>query len=286
MAALAIAATAKPPCAPKLPTAFALESLANELAYLAGPALVSILGASGYPAAGTILAAALTLGGGLCFAAQRRTAPPASGAAGRHGTGRSLLRPGFAVLAGVNLAIGGFFGAMQISVTAFAAGHGAAGTAAALFTVSGCASLLAGWLYGLRRWRTAPRVQLAVATAGLAAGCLPLLVAGSPFELGFGVALTGLAIPPILVLCSVLAEAAVHRTVLTQAFVWLNSASAAGSAGAAAAAGWAVETFGARAGFAVAAVAACVMAALAVTGLRALRVAGPGFEPGYAKPTV
>ena len=34
-----------------LPAAFVLESLANELAYLAGPALVTILGASGYPAA-------------------------------------------------------------------------------------------------------------------------------------------------------------------------------------------------------------------------------------------
>jgi hypothetical protein len=251
-----------------LPTAFALESLANELAYLAGPALVSILGASGYPAAGTVLAATLVVAGGLCFAAQRRTAPPASGAAERHRPGRSLLPPGFAVLVGVNLAIGGFFGAMQISVTAFAVKHGAAGTAAALFTVSGCASLLAGWLYGLRQWRTAPRVQLAVTAAGLAIGCLPLLVAGSPLELGFGVALTGLAIPLILVLCSVLAEAAVHRAVLTQAFVWLNSASAAGSAGAAAAAGWAVGTFGAHGGFVVAAIATSVMAALAVAGLR------------------
>ncbi|HEY2579053.1 MAG TPA: MFS transporter [Streptosporangiaceae bacterium] len=255
-----------------LPTAFALESLANELAYLAGPALVSILGASGYPAAGTVLAATLAVAGGLCFAAQRRTAPPASGAAERHRTGRSLLRPGFAVLAGVNLAIGGFFGAVQISVTAFAVEHGTAGTAAALFTVSSCASLLAGWLYGLRQWRTAPRVQLAVATAGLAIGCLPLLVAGPPFELGFGVVLTGLAIPPTQVLCSVLAEAAVHRAVLTQAFAWLNSASAAGSAAAAAAAGWAVGTFGAHGGFAVAAIASSVMAVLTVAGLRALRV--------------
>ena len=255
-----------------LPTAFALESLANEVAYLAGPALVSILGASGYPAAGTVLAATLVVAGGLCFAAQRRTAPPASGAAERHRPGRSLLPPGFAVLVGVNLAIGGFFGAMQISVTAFAVEHGAAAMAAALFTVSGCASLLAGWLYGLRQWRTAPQVQLAVTAAGLAIGCLPLLVAGSPFELGFGVALTGLAIPLILVLCSVLAEAAVHRAVLTQAFVWLNSASAAGSAGAAAAAGWAVGTFGAHGGFAVAAIATSVMAVLAVAGLRALRV--------------
>jgi hypothetical protein len=94
-------------------------------------------------------------------------------------------------------------------------------------------------------------------------------VAGSPFELGFGVALTGLAIPPILVLCSVLAEASVHRAVLTQALAWLNSASAAGSAGAAASAGWAVDTFGARGGFAVAAMATGVMALLAVAGQRA-----------------
>ena len=255
-----------------LPAAFALESLANELAYLAGPALVSILGATGRPALGTTLAGALVVAGGLCFAAQRRTAPPpASGAAARQRAGRSLLRPGFAVLVGVNLAIGVFFGATQLSVTAFAVEHGVPAAAAALFAVSSCASLLAGWLYGLRRWRTAPRVQLAVAAAGLAAGCLPLLVAGTPIELGLGMALTGLAIPLILVLCSVLAELAVRRAVLTQAFVWLNSASAAGSAGAATVAGAAVGAFGARGGFAVAAMAAGVMAVLAVTGLRALR---------------
>ena len=60
-----------------LPTAFALESVVNVLAYLAGPALVSILAACGYPAAGTMLAATLVVAGGLCFAGQRRTAPPA-----------------------------------------------------------------------------------------------------------------------------------------------------------------------------------------------------------------
>ena len=164
----------------------------------------------------------------------------------------------------------GMLALLTASVTAFAVGHGAAGTTAALLTVSSCASLLAGWLYGLRRWRTAPRVQLAVAAAGLAAGCLPLLVARSPVELGLGVALTGLAIPLILVPCTVLAQAAAHQAVLTQAFVWLNSASAAGSAGAAAAAGWAVGTHGARAGFTVAAIATSAMAVLAVAGLRAL----------------
>jgi hypothetical protein len=258
--------------AAELPTAFALESLANELAYLAGPALVSILGASGYPAAGTVLAAVLVVAGGMCFAAQRRTVPQTSCAAGQHRAGRGLLRPGFAVLVGVNLAIGGFFGGMQISVTAFALEHGSAVIAAVLFTISSCASLLAGWLYGLRQWRTVLRVQLAVAAGGLAIGCLPLLLARSPFELGFGIALTGLAIPLILILCSLLAEASVHRAVLTQAFAWLNSASAAGSAGAAAAAGWAVDTFGTHGGLAVAAIAAGAMAVLALAGLQALQV--------------
>jgi MFS family permease len=251
-----------------LPTAFALESVVNELAYLAGPVLVSVLGTSGYPTAGTLLAAVLVVAGGLCFAGQRRTAPPASGAAGRHRAGRWLVRPGFAVLFGVILALGGFFGAMPIAVTAFAVEHGAAGTAAVLFLTSSCASLLAGVLYGQRRWRTPARVQLVVATAALAVGCLPLLVAGSPLELGCCVALTGLAVPPVYVLCSVLAESAVRRAVLTQAFAWLGSASAAGSAASAAVAGWAVDTSGAHGGFAVAAVAAGGMALLAVTGLR------------------
>jgi MFS family permease len=257
--------------APALTTAFTLESVANETAYLAGPVLVSVLGATGHPVLGTTLAGVFVVGGGLCFAAQHRTAPPASGGGGQSRAGRSLLTTGFAVLVGVNLALGCFFGATQISVTAFAVEHGTADAAAWLFAVSSCASVLAGSVYGLRRWRAAPRIQLTVAAAWLAAGCLPLLVAGSPLELGFGIALTGLAIAPLLALCSVLAESAVDRAVLTQAFVWLNSATAAGSAGAAAVAGWAVDAHGAHGGFAMAAIATGVMTVLALTGLRALR---------------
>lgn len=61
-----------------LPTAFALEALANELAYLAGPVLVSILGASGYPAAGTVL--------GVCQPRQHAAPrPAAANGLGSHG---------------------------------------------------------------------------------------------------------------------------------------------------------------------------------------------------------
>jgi dipeptide/tripeptide permease len=170
-----------------------------------------------------------------------------------------------------------FFGAVQVSVTAFAVEHNAAAAAAPIFAVSSCGGLLAGWLYGLRRWRTAPRIQLAVATAGLALGSLLLLAAGSPLALGSVIVLTGAAVPPVLVLLSVLAESAVHRAVLTQAFSWLNSASAAGSAGAAAVSGRAVDAFGAHGGFAIAAAATTATAVLAVAGLRVVR--GPRRIP-------
>jgi hypothetical protein len=86
-----------------------------------------------------------------------------------------------------------------------------------------------------------------------------------------------------LVLLSVLAESAVHRAVVTQAFTWLNSASAAGSAGAAAVSGRAVDAFGAHGGFAIAAAATTAMAVLAVVGLRVVR--GPRrIPPAHGQP--
>lgn len=74
--------------------------------------------------------------------------------------------------------------------------------------------------------------------------------------------------PVLLILTSVLAESSVPNAVLTQAFTWGNSASAAGAAGAAAVAGRMVDTVGAHSGFGVAAGAAVMMTLLALGGLR------------------
>ncbi|MEE4546849.1 MFS transporter [Streptomyces sp. V4-01] len=255
----------------ELPTAFALESVSNAVGYLVGPASVSALAAAGHPAVGTVLAASLTVGGGLVLAAQRGSAPPPTGGGAAHpGEDRALLRSPVVVLMGLNLALGVFFGAMQVSVTAFAVEHGAPGAAAPIFAVSSCSGLVAGWLYGLRRWRAAAPVQLLAAAAALTLGTLLLLTVGSSVGLALVVALTGATIPLLLALCSVLAESTVHRAVLTQAFSWLGSAGAAGSAAAAGVSGWAVDALGARGGFAVAAMAAAAMTLQSLAGLRLL----------------
>ena len=147
------------------------------------------------------------------------------------------------------------FGALQVSVTAFAVDHDAASLAGPLYAITSGASLLSGFVYG----RRARRLRLRSAFALLAVGCVPLLLVDSPAALAVALVVPGFAIAPILTLSAVLTEARVERGMLTQAFTWLNSASAAGIAGAAALSGLLVDAFGTAASFglAVAAALAC-----------------------------
>ncbi|GAA1499733.1 hypothetical protein GCM10009827_003140 [Dactylosporangium maewongense] len=263
-----------------LPSAYALESLSNSVAYLVGPALVSAIAAAGRPVLGTLTAAALVVAGGSLLALQRRTAPPVVATDGRHRSHhrRALRRPGFLLLVGVNTAIGGFFGTMSIAVTAFAVERGAPELAAVLFAASNGTGLVAVLLYGLRPWPVPPRTQLALAGAALGLGALPL-AAGGLAGVAAGAVLTAAAVPVVIVLGSVLADAVVDRGVLTEAFAWLGSASAAGSALAATAAGVAVDGSGARGGLLVALAAAVATAVLAVAGLRALHPSTTATDP-------
>jgi len=239
-----------------LPTAFALESMASSVAFLAGPALVGTVATLADPRAGTALAAALVLVGGLALSAQRATAPPprvmddcAAGSAGRHS---SLASRGFAGVVAANAGLGMVFGALQVAVTAFATDAGAAGLAGPLYSVMNLACLVSAALYG-RRPRT---LRLPTALALLALASLPLLLVTVPWQLALALVAPGLAIAPILTLSSVVTQRRVDKAVLTQAYTWLNSASAAGLAGAAAVAGQLVDSADARAGFALAAAAA------------------------------
>ncbi|MFD3374865.1 MFS transporter [Streptomyces sp. NPDC058697] len=264
-----------------LPTAFALEALANGVSYLAGPALVSVLGAAGRPAAGVLLAAALVVGGGLALAAQRRTMPPLTGRAERRHAGRALLRSAFLRQVALGLALGVFFGAMQVSVAAYAVGRGTPDSAALLYLAANCTNLVGGWAYGAWCHGGSPRRRQAAAAAGLTLASLPLTFLDAPLAVGATLALTGLAVPVLLILTSVLTDSSVPRAVLTQAFTWGNSASAAGSAGAAAVAGRVVDTGGAHGGFGVAAGAAAVMTVLALGGLRD---SSPPVQPKSSAP--
>ncbi|MEV0237847.1 MFS transporter [Nonomuraea sp. NPDC050786] len=263
----------------ELPTAFSLESLANATAFLLGPVLATSLGAVGNAALASTIAVALILGGGGALAAQGRTAPPpAREHAERARTGRTLLQPIFLLLALLNLAIGLYFGTMGVSVSSFAISHGIPGAAPPIIAAASLSGLLSGWLYGLRRHLTPARRQLVIATAYLTGAALLLPLAPSTTWLGVAVVLTEAAVPPTLVLLNVLTEKAVHPAVLTQAFSWNNSASAAGSALAASLAGRATDVWGASAALAQASAAGLVLLVLALVLSLAARRSGEARE--------
>jgi MFS family permease len=266
---------------PVLSSAFALESLGTGLAFLVGPALIGTVSALASPVAGSILATGLVLAGGFSLAVQRRTAPPPTAGVHHEGSAR-LLRRGFLALAGTNIGIGLFFGSMQVSVTAFAVERGSASLAGPLYSITSLVSLVAGIAYGARRWRLPARTQFVVAMAVLFVTALPLPAVDTPLALGLALALPGLALAPIQVLSSVLAESEVEPVVLTQAFTWLNSGSAAGIAMGAAVAGRAVDANGPHLGFAQAIAATLVATAMAVVVYRVPAVRRRRAQPSTA----
>ncbi|MFI9586942.1 hypothetical protein ACIHCQ_35120 [Streptomyces sp. NPDC052236] len=163
------------------------------------------------------------------------------------------------------MAIGLYFGTMGVSVSAFATEHGVPDAAAPIIAASSLSGLLSGWLYGLRRHRAPAHLQLVIATAYLTGTALLLPLAPSAIWLGAAVVVTEAAVPPTLVLLNVLTEKSVHPTVLTQAFTWNNSTSAAGSALAAFLAGRTADGLGASAAFALAPAAGLALLVLSVT---------------------
>ncbi|MEU8224372.1 MFS transporter [Kribbella sp. NPDC048915] len=235
---------------PLLSAAFALEALGVGIAFMVGPLLVGVVSSAASPVAGSVAATSLLLAGGLLLAVQRGTAPPPRRPEHRERP-KPLLHKRFAGLVGTNIGVGLFFGSMQVSVTAFAVSRGTPGLAGPLYSITSLVSLVAGLVYGARRWRTAPETQFVLAFVWLTLSCLPLIAAQGPLIAAFALALPGLAIAPFQTLSAVLTEASVDSAVLTQAFTWLNSGAAAGIALGSAFAGWVVDGHSSQYGFVV-----------------------------------
>ncbi|WP_308119176.1 MFS transporter [Streptomyces sp. JJ38] len=257
---------------PLLPTAAAFESVTDELTFVVGPVLATALCTGVHPAAGLTAEAALTVVGGLLFAAQSRTAPPAHRAPGTERSGRSALAvPGVRVLIPVFLGIGAVFGGMQVSLTAFTESIGQPGANGLLYGVFAGGNMLAGVACGVIVWRSAPHRRLPRASAVLALMTVPLWFAasaGTTAVLGAVGLLVGLAVAPAMITGFTLVEQLVPARSRTEAFTWLTGAVALGQAAAATTAGQLADGFGAAAGFTVPLI-GTALAALAVNTLRA-----------------
>ncbi|MFD1663145.1 MFS transporter [Streptomyces caeni] len=223
---------------PLLTTAAAFESVTDELTFVLGPLLATALCTTVAPAAGLLAEAALTLAGGLLFAAQKGTQPPVAAVPHARVRHASALRvPGVRVLAVAFLGIGSVFGGLQVALTAFSESIGEPGLNGVLYGVFAAGNMLSGVVYGAVAWKAAPQRRLVLGHAALAAAASALWTAHSVIVLaGLGL-LVGVCIAPALITGYTLVERLVPAGARTEAFTWLTGAVALGQAAAVTVAG-------------------------------------------------
>jgi MFS family permease len=214
-----------------LPTAFAIDSVALEALFTAGPLLAAAIIGVASPAAALVVSAACTLAGTLAFIAQRPSRSwrpdPRAGADGRLGALRSS---GVRTLAFAALPVGFCFGAVEIALPGFAQSHGHRELAGILLATWSVGSLLGGLLYGAITWRRSPDAVFVRLSALLPLGFLPALLAPSIPAMAVLIMTAGLLIAPQTAACNQLIGDVAPAGAVTEAYAWPVTATLIGFA--------------------------------------------------------
>jgi MFS family permease len=231
-----------------LNTAFAFESVADELIFVTGPVIVTLLATQVHPAGGVAAAGLFTLVGALTLATQRRTQPPPrpreDGQTGSAITNRALM-----VLCGVYLLMGSVFGAIDVSAIAFAQEQGHRGLAGALLGCYALGSATGGLWYGARNWRTRLDRRFRRSLALLVIGLVPITLIHNLWIMMAVIFFCGLAISPTLIAGFGLVERLVPARQLTEGLTWVSTFIGIGVAVGASVAGRLVDAYGSAGAF-------------------------------------
>jgi MFS family permease len=281
--------------------AYALDAVAVETLFVAGPVVLSLLLVVAPPAVPLLVTGALLAGGSLAYSATRavRAWRPVPHVSGPEHRGPAPLRvPGAFLVFVVALAMAVGFGHLDVSMAAAARESLAEPSRVGLlFACVAGASAVGGLWYGSRRWVGPERLRLPPALAAFALGALLLtLFVGSGALRGRQTSLpallvllalligTGLAIAPGLIAQANLVDEYAPPDRLSEAQAWLNTAFTAGAAAGTALAGLLVDVGGPALSFLGVTISVAVATLGAVLGQRWWRVGSvPGTAPAGAR---
>jgi MFS family permease len=244
--------------------AYAVDSAAVELTWVAGPPLVLALGAAASTGAALAIAGGLLVGATMLFAATPASrgwrAEPVEARVG----GCALRSPGVLTLALVLAGAGTLFGATEVAVTATSDSLGHTAAAGPLLGLWGLGGLLGGLVAARAGGGARTGTGLALLLAALAAGHLALAaVAGSIVGLGVVIVVAGMTIAPTCATAYAMVDAVAPRGAVTEAFAWMATAVAIGTSAGAALAGAVADAGGPTPAFLLAGAAAAGAALVA-----------------------
>ncbi|WP_426231239.1 MFS transporter [Pararhizobium sp. DWP3-4] len=234
---------------PELNTAFAFESAADELVYIAGASLSVGLAVSLFPEAGMLISTVFLAIGTAAFALQRSTEPAVRpGVAGTVRTSAIRLRS-VQIITLALIFVGSMFATAEVTTVAMTKELGQPGAASLVIGVYAIGSFVVGLVMGALNLRTPLQTQLLIAVSVLAITALPLLIAGTVPFLALAVFVSGIAISPTFITAFGLIERRVPESMLTEGITWVTTGIGIGMALGAFLAGWVVDNFGAQNGF-------------------------------------
>ncbi|MFC4586904.1 MFS transporter [Sphaerisporangium corydalis] len=253
----------------RLHTAFSFESVADEVIFVAGPALVTGLTTLVNLYAGLILTLVCTVAGTLAFALQRGTEPPSR--PGPAQSGSPITIPGVALLSCVFLAMGAVFGSVDLITVAFAEDNGAKAASGLLLGSFAGGSMVSGLWYGFHAWTISLRHRFVRSLAVFAIGLTPILLIADTKIMAVALFFAGLAISPTIITGYALIERLVPAHLLTEGMSWISTAVGFGVAIGAWAGGRLTDSFGASNAYSFSFVAALLAVAIGVGGNTWLR---------------
>jgi predicted MFS family arabinose efflux permease len=271
-----------------LRSAFAIESIIDELIFTIGPLLTAYLAFQvGLPLP-LIVAAVLTVAGSLALAVQKRTEPPsARHAREEDGAARAsaIRRPGMILMVVASLGVGAVFGSYEVTVVAFSQDAGQSGASGLILGLWAAGSMLGGLLFGSRQWAMDLPRQVFLLTGILAIALLPAPLVRTVPVLTVTTSIAGFVVAPALIAIFSLTERLVPGSLLTEGLTWTNSGLALGFSMGTAINGIIIDARGTTTAFllpAACAAMACVTAFVGRGTLRAACADRPPSSPGFA----
>lgn len=253
---------------PLLQTACSLETVLDELSFIAGPPLAVALGVIVQPQAALLLAMLLLIIGVAALLMQRGTEPPRIPLDATD-SNHSLIRlPTVRLLVILMMAMGVIVGTIDIVSVAFATEQGQPALASLVLSAYALGSCFSGLLFGTLRLRATLNRQLVFGGLGIALATLPLMMAGSLLSLTAAVLLSGLFFAPTMIVAMSLVGRTVSENRVTEGMAWLLAGLNIGVALGAAVAGQVLNHGTSSQGFFVAAGAAGVILAVVLYGFR------------------
>lgn len=255
----------------RMHTAYSLESALDELVFIVGPVLATLLATGVAPEAGLIVPLVAMLVGGYWFLSLGRTEPPAAPVGSPRPRGSVLAKPGMVVLAIVFVAMGSIFGATDVSTVAFADESGSKGSAGIILAIFALGSLISGLLYGTRQWKRPLHLRFATGVVALAVGVCFFFLVQSLAQLAAVMFVAGFAIAPTLINGNGLVQDLVPRARLTEGLTWVGTSLGVGVSVGSSIAGAQIDAHGSHAGFLVVVVAAGFAVVATLAAFRTLR---------------